>query len=79
MGQTPLLKLLTPDFLATHLATHQTVNFFNNKKIDSTFLTQIKTALLFYPELKDAKITFRHKKNLSPLTARPSVWAIFKT
>ncbi len=74
LGQIQLTKLLTPDFLDTHFDS----SFLINKTIDSTFSTQIKAALLFYPELKNAKITFRYKKSLSPLSARSSVWAIFQ-
>ena len=52
--------------------------FYKNKKMDTIFQKQIKTALLFYPELKNAYITFQVKKSKSPLSARPSIWAIFQ-
>ena len=51
---------------------------FENKKIDTTFSTQIKTALLFYPELRASKITFKVTATRSPLAARPSIWAVFQ-
>ena len=46
--------------------------------MDSTFMMQIKGALLFYPELKNKKIKFRIKNVKSPLAARPTFWAIFQ-
>ena len=51
---------------------------FLNKKIDSTFAPQIHGALLFYPELRNTHITFRVKKTLVPLAARPRIWAVFQ-
>lgn len=51
---------------------------FLHKKLDTIFQIPIKAALLFYPELKTAKITFKIKKSKSPLSARPSIWAIFQ-
>lgn len=60
------------------LAKNQDPTFYKNKKIDTAFHQQIKTALLFYPELKDAHITFKVKQSKSPLSARPSIWAAFQ-
>jgi Zn-dependent protease with chaperone function len=54
------------------------ISFYKNKTIDTTFQQQIKIALLFYPELKNAYITFKVKKSKSPLSARPSMWAAFQ-
>ena len=46
--------------------------------MDTTFAMQIKSALLFYPELKNSRIKFRIKNVKSPLAARPTFWAIFQ-
>ena len=63
---------------ASFIQQHCCDSSFLNKKIDTSFQTQIKTALLFYPELKTAKITFKVKKKITPLAARPTIWAIFQ-
>lgn len=63
---------------ASYLEENQDPSFYNNKKIDTSFQSQIKTALLFYPELKDAHIKFIVKKSKTPLRARPSIWATFQ-
>lgn len=65
-------KVVTAAFVEAHASD----TLFLNKKIDSTFRQQIQGALLFYPELKNTKITFRVKKTLVPLAARPRVWAV---
>jgi hypothetical protein len=67
-------KTLTSSFIEAY----DNDSLFLNKKMDSTFMVQIKTALLFYPELKNTKITFRIKKRRTPLTARPTIWAVFQ-
>ncbi len=73
-AQVPIQKVLTPAFIATHFSDSLLVH----KKIDSTFRKQIQGALLFFPELKKTKITFKVKKTLVPLAARPRIWAVFQ-
>lgn len=67
-------KHINPSFLEHN----QDNTFYKNKKIDTAFQQQIKIALLFYPELKEAHITFKVKKSKSPLSARPSIGATFQ-
>jgi hypothetical protein len=67
-------KTINTDFINAHFNDSLMVN----KSMDSVFRTQIKGALLFYPELKNKKIKFRIKNVKSPLAARPTFWAIFQ-
>ena len=67
-------KVITPTFIDAHAND----SLFTNKKMDSTFIKQIQGALLFFPELKNTHITFRVKKTLVPLAARPRIWAVFQ-
>ena len=67
-------KIINSEFINTHFNDSLMVN----KSMDSTFMMQIKGALLFYPELKNKKIKFRIKNVKSPLAARPTFWAIFQ-
>lgn len=73
-AQIPIQKVITPDFIAIHFND----SLFGNKKIDSSFIEQIHGALLFFPELEKTKITFRVKKTIVPLAARPRIWAVFQ-
>lgn len=52
--------------------------FETNKRIPFEIRAQVLTALSFYPELKDAKITFRFRKRRTPLSSRPRLLGIFK-
>jgi hypothetical protein len=63
---------------STFIAQNQHVLNLNNKQLAKGIDIQIKGALLYYPELKDARITFRVKKAISPLTAKPTIWAPFQ-
>lgn len=63
---------------STFIAKNQHILNLKNKKLVKEYEMQIKGALLYYPELHDAKITFRVKKIKSPLMARPTIWAIFR-
>ena len=67
-------KVMTDTFISLHFND----SLLTHKMMDSTFKQQISGALLFYPELKNINIRFKVKKALSPLTARPTVWAIFQ-
>ncbi len=67
-------KVITPTFIDIHAND----SLFVNKKMDNTFIKQIQGALLFFPELKNTHITFRGKKTLVPLAARPRIWAVFQ-
>jgi hypothetical protein len=67
-------KVINADFINAHFNDSLMVN----KSMDSTFMMQIKGALMFYPELKNRKIKFRIKNVKSPLAARPTFWAIFQ-
>jgi hypothetical protein len=67
-------KEVTPAFISAHIND----SLLLNKQMDTTYKQQISAALLFYPELRGIKIKFRVKKAISPLAARPSVWAIFQ-
>ena len=49
-----------------------------NKIIPKEIEPQVLTALSFYPELKDIKITFRIRKRKTPLTSRPRVFSVFR-
>ncbi len=53
-------------------------NYLANKIIPIEFKDAIHIALNFYPNLKATQIKFKIKKNKSPLTARPTIWAIFQ-
>lgn len=48
-----------------------------NKIIPTEYEGVIRLALLYYPELDKTKIIFRTKRQISPLTARPSILAVF--
>jgi hypothetical protein len=67
-------KTINADFINAHFNDSLMVN----KSMDSTFMMQIKGALMFYPELKNIKIKFRIRNVKSPLAARPTFWAIFQ-
>ncbi len=67
-------KEVTPAFITAHFND----SLLNNKQIDSIFKPQISGALMFYPELKNIKIKFKIKKAITPLSARPRVWATFQ-
>lgn len=67
-------KVINADFINAHFND----SLMDNKSMDSVFMRQIKGALMFYPELKNATIKFRIKKTQSPLAARPTFWAIFQ-
>ena len=49
-----------------------------NKLIPEEYKEEVSLALLYYPELEKTKIKFRIKKKPSPLTARPSIFAVFR-
>ena len=49
-----------------------------NKTIPKEIRPQALTALSFYPELRDVKITFRIRKRKTPLTSRPRIFSIFR-
>ena len=67
-------KVVTPAFIDAHSKD----SLLLNKQIAPTFKQQISGALLFYPELKNIKIKVKVKKAISPLAARPTIWAIFQ-
>jgi hypothetical protein len=67
-------KEVTPAFITAYFND----SLLNNKQIDSIFKPQISGALMFYPELKNIKIKFKIKKAITPLSARPRVWATFQ-
>lgn len=67
-------KIITSDFINAHSKD----NILIHKTMDSTFITQIKGALMYYPELKSSRIKFRIKNVKSPLAARPTFWCIFQ-
>lgn len=54
---------------------------FNNKRVPKVIAPQAKRALSYYPELKDARIDFKFKKNIkkSTMQAQPKFTSIFKT
>ena len=49
-----------------------------NKEIPFQYDTLVRIALKYYPELENTKIRIRIKKQSSPLTARPKLFAIFR-
>jgi hypothetical protein len=67
-------KEITSAFITAHFND----SLLLNKQIDSIFKPQISGALMFYPELKNIKIKFKIKKAITPLSARPRVWATFQ-
>jgi hypothetical protein len=67
-------KEITPAFIGTHF----TDSLLLHKQMDSTFKQQIIGALLFYPALRNINIKFKIKKAITPLSARPRVWATFQ-
>ena len=52
--------------------------FRSRKKIPPRFETQVLTALSYFPELKNAKIVFRVNKQSAPLSARSTIFGIFR-
>jgi hypothetical protein len=48
-----------------------------NKVIPKEFSDVIKIALLYFPELEKTKIVFQVKKQIAPLSARPTLWSVF--
>ena len=51
---------------------------FNNKVVPQEIEAQVATALSFYPELKNRKITFKFRNVATPLTARPRIRGLFR-
>ena len=49
-----------------------------NKIIPEKYALQIKTALQYYPSLRDAHIIFKVKKTITPLAAAPTILSVFK-
>lgn len=49
-----------------------------NKTIPFQCDTIVKIALLYFPELENTKLKIRIKKQASPLTARPTIYAFFR-
>jgi hypothetical protein len=49
-----------------------------NKQIPDSFLIPIRTALLYYPELQQAKIKFVVRKQASPLSASINFFSVFR-
>jgi hypothetical protein len=77
---TPIQAQVLPqkEVTSAFIAAHATDSLLINKQIPADFKAQISGALLFYPELQGIKIKFRIKNVLSPLAARPSIWAVFQ-
>lgn len=50
----------------------------HHKIIPAEYDNVIRLALLYYPELEKTKIKIRIRKQASPLTARPTIFAIFR-
>ena len=49
-----------------------------NKIIPEKYALQIKTALQYYPSLRDAHIIFKVKKTRTPLAAMPTIFSVLK-
>ena len=49
----------------------------HNKTIPDKFAIQIKTALQYYPTLRNTRIVFKVKKAIAPLAAAPTVLSVF--
>ena len=54
------------------------LEFTKRKKIPEDIKAQVLTALSFYPELKDTKLSIRFRKRTTPLTSRPRIFSIFR-
>lgn len=65
-------------FIKKEFDSIQYSKFETNKRIPSEIRAQVLTALSYYPELKDTKITFRFRKRTTPLSSRPRLLSIFK-
>jgi len=50
----------------------------SHKTVPLVYCRVINTALLYYPELADTRITFKIKKQRSPLTAKLSLGSLFR-
>lgn len=70
-----ITKEFSQDSISVYL--HKS-NVPQNKNIPAEFDNVIRIALLYFPELENIKIEFRVKKQASPLSARPTVFAIFR-
>ena len=62
----------------SYIQQHYSDTSYTNKTMDSTFLWQIRGAMLYYPKLSHTHIKFRLKDTPIPLTARPRIWAILQ-
>lgn len=51
---------------------------FKSVVITKHYQLPINIALSNYPELIEAKITFRVKRKITPLSARPTIWCLFQ-
>jgi len=70
-----IIKNYTKDSISHFLTIGNTQQ---NKVIPSQYDTVIRIALLYFPELNKTKIKIRVKKQASPLTARPNIFACFR-
>ena len=71
-GQTPKIKFVPEDFVS---AEYEQYAF--KKKFPEEIKSQVLTALSYYPQLKDTRITFRFRKRKTPLTSRPRILQVF--
>ena len=72
-AQTPIKKFEVEDY------SHKLYSTYEHKKtIPDNIKNQALTALSFYPELKDRRITFRFRKRKTPLSSRPRLFSLFK-
>lgn len=82
-----LFMVTTQNYLGQNVVKHYTkdsISFYlnqnknpENKSIPINYSEAIRIALLHYPELNKTKITFRIRKKLAPLAARPRIFSIF--
>ena len=70
-----IIKQFSSDSVTNYLKNAAEVT---NKLMPTEYASVIKLALMYYPELAHTHIKIRVKKQPSPLTARPSVWAMFQ-
>lgn len=71
-AQEPRIKFFEEDY---------DINFYEKyayrKRIPLEIRQQAYTALSYYPELKDTRITIRFRKRKTPLTSRPRFFSVF--
>ncbi|WP_435624894.1 hypothetical protein [Flagellimonas sp.] len=71
-GQKPKIEFVPEDFASADYE-----QYTSKKKFPEEIRPQVLTALSYYPQLRDTRITFRFRKRKTPLTSRPRILHVF--